>query len=162
MTWYIRSLQNAFTDQGINNRDSRTADSPKFPNEHLFTFSRGVECYVYFSYETVNDGEFHTVEFLMVGKNFTMRIDGGVSQTIINEGDRERLEVSDPLYFGGVPPDLKDSAYRKWHIRHTESFGGMIIKYLAISRCLSSNDNKTFKTLHLQKPSYLRHRSKYF
>ena len=87
----------------------------------------------------------------MVGKNFTMRIDGGVSQTIINEGDRERLEVSDLLYFGGVPPDLKDSAYRKWHIRHTESFGGMIIKYLAISLCLSSNDNKAFKMLDLQK-----------
>ena len=87
----------------------------------------------------------------MVGKNFTMRIDGGVSQTIVNEGDRERLEVSDPLYFGGVPPDLKDSAYRKWHIRHTESFGGTIIKYLAISLCLSSNDNKAFKMLDLQK-----------
>ena len=77
-----------------------------------------------FSYETVNDGDFHKVEFLLVGKNFTMRIDGGVSQTIINEGDRERLEVSDPLYFGGVPRDTKDSAYKKWHIRHTESFGG--------------------------------------
>ena len=83
----------------------------------------------------------------MVGKNFTMRIDGGVSQTIINEGDRERLEVSDPLYFGGVPPDLKDSAYRKWHIRHTESFGGMVIKYLVISRRIFSNDNKIFKML---------------
>ena len=66
-----------------------------------------------FSYDKVNDGDFHTVEFIIVGKNFTMRVDNGVSQTIINEGDRDLLSMDDP------------------HIRHADSFGGG-----ALSHCL--------------------------
>lgn len=77
-----------------------------------------------FSYGKINDGDFHKVEFLIFGKNFTMRVDGGVSQTIMNEGERERLDLDDPLYLGGVPADIRDSAVKKWHIRHANSFGG--------------------------------------
>ena len=60
----------------------------------------------------------------MVDKHLFYKKNSSCYQTIINEGERERWDISDPLYFGGVPDDVKDSAYKKWHIRHTESFGG--------------------------------------
>ncbi len=77
-----------------------------------------------FSYEQISDGDFHTIQLLIYGKNFTMVIDNGLSQTIINEGEKEYLQVSEPMYLGGVPADIRDNAFKKWHIRHTESFGG--------------------------------------
>ena len=77
-----------------------------------------------FSYTTVNDGVLHTLELLMTGKNLTMRIDRGMARTIMNEGERRKLESSEPLHLGGVPPTVKDSAFKKWHIRNTHSFKG--------------------------------------
>ena len=78
-----------------------------------------------FSYITVNDGALHTLELLMKGKNLTMRIDGGgMGRTIVNEGEKKKLESTEPLHLGGVPPTVKDSAFKKWHIRNTQSFKG--------------------------------------
>ena len=72
----------------------------------------------------VNDGQFHSLEILIRGKNLTMVVDGGLSQTIINEGQNDNLDLAEPLYLGGIPADVKDNAFKKWHIRHTDSFGG--------------------------------------
>ncbi|KAI0220854.1 Protein slit [Lamellibrachia satsuma] len=77
-----------------------------------------------FSYMTVNDGALHTLELLMKGKNLTMRIDGGTARTIVNEGEKKKLESTEPLHLGGVPTNVKDSAFKKWHIRNTQSFKG--------------------------------------
>lgn len=54
----------------------------------------------------------------------------GIPQTIINEGDREHLELTEPLYMGGIAVDIKNNAFNKWHIRHTESFGGRSSNFL--------------------------------
>jgi len=79
-----------------------------------------------FSYKQINDGDFHTVELLMMGKNLTMRIDDGIATTIINEGEREYMDSSQPLYIGGLPDEVKDSALKKWHIRKTTSVIGCL------------------------------------
>ncbi|GIY00781.1 protein slit [Caerostris extrusa] len=79
-----------------------------------------------FSYETVSDGNPHTVELTLIKKNFTMRVDNGTSRTIVNEGVKEYLEVSSPLYIGGVSEEVASSALRQWHLRNTSSFDGCI------------------------------------
>ena len=45
----------------------------------------------FFSYEIVADGEYHHVEILAVKKNFTLKVDGGLARSIINEGKNEYL-----------------------------------------------------------------------
>ena len=37
------------------------------------------------------DGEYHHVEILAVKKNFTLKVDGGLARSIINEGKNEYL-----------------------------------------------------------------------
>lgn len=77
-----------------------------------------------FSYETVNDGKYHSVEFLLIKKNFTMRVDGGSPRTIINEGIREYLDVKTPLFIGGLPDDAAQKAFKQWHIWNASSLEG--------------------------------------
>ncbi|XP_076372429.1 protein slit-like isoform X3 [Tachypleus tridentatus] len=77
-----------------------------------------------FSYEVVSDGQYHTIELTLVKKNFTMRVDSGISRTIVNAGPREYLESSTPLYIGGVPQDVAGSSLRQWHLRNTSSLEG--------------------------------------
>ncbi|XP_071038445.1 protein slit isoform X1 [Parasteatoda tepidariorum] len=77
-----------------------------------------------FSYETVSDGEPHVVELSLIKKNFTMRVDNGTSRTIVNEGPKDYLEVSSPLYMGGVSDEAASSALRQWHLRNASSFEG--------------------------------------
>ncbi|XP_064466119.1 protein slit-like isoform X2 [Ornithodoros turicata] len=77
-----------------------------------------------FSFETVPDGEYHTVQLLMEKKNFTMTVDSGVPRTIVNEGPNDYLEVKTPLYIGGLPQEAATQASRFWHLRNTSSFLG--------------------------------------
>ncbi|XP_064631444.1 slit homolog 2 protein-like isoform X2 [Lineus longissimus] len=82
-----------------------------------------------FSYETVDDGEFHTVEISLIKTNVTLMIDGGRSRTIINEGKNEYLELDDePTYIGGLPNVVKARALKKWHIRDGDSLKGCLKK----------------------------------
>ena len=46
-----------------------------------------------FSYEILSDGQYHRVELLSIKKNFTLRVDGGLARSIVNEGDNEFLQV---------------------------------------------------------------------
>ncbi|XP_023241480.1 slit homolog 2 protein-like [Centruroides sculpturatus] len=77
-----------------------------------------------FSYATVTDGKYHTVELILIKKNFTMRVDGGISRSIINEGPNEYLEVRSPFYIGGVDEDIGKKALKQWHLRNISSFKG--------------------------------------
>ncbi|KAF4517658.1 hypothetical protein B566_EDAN002890 [Ephemera danica] len=58
-----------------------------------------------YSFEQVSDGQYHTAELLAIKKNFTLRVDNGRARSIINEGEREFLRLTSPLYLGGVPPE---------------------------------------------------------
>lgn len=77
-----------------------------------------------YSYETVSDGKFHTLEMLVNKRNFTMRIDGGRSRTILNDGENENIDLDEPVFLGGLPEDVNSRAIKKWHIRHSRSFTG--------------------------------------
>ena len=64
------------------------------------------------------------VELIAAGKNMTMRVDGGTPRTIINDGERQFMELEEPLYLGGLPASVRDSAKKKYHVRNTDSFNG--------------------------------------
>lgn len=79
----------------------------------------------YFSYERVDNGQPHVLEMLIHRKNFTMMINqNGQPRTVINEGPKEYLDVTDDLYLGGLPADVNTRAFKKWHIRDGTSFRG--------------------------------------
>jgi Laminin G domain len=68
------------------------------------------------------------------GKNMTMKVDSGTPRTIINDGEHQFMDLEEPLYLGGLPASVKDSAFKKWHIRNTVSFNGILIQR-TISEC---------------------------
>lgn len=77
------------------------------------------------SYEMIADGEEHTIELLAIKKNFTMRVDRGKARSIINDGDRDMLKLTTPLYVGGLPPSVASTALNQWHLRNSTSFHGL-------------------------------------
>ncbi|XP_002738338.3 slit homolog 2 protein [Saccoglossus kowalevskii] len=78
-----------------------------------------------FSYEKINDGNFHSLEILAVKQNITMRVDDGNPNTATNKGDNEYLNVETPLYIGGLPEEvIKGPAVRLVHVRNGTSFNG--------------------------------------
>lgn len=80
-----------------------------------------------FSYVEVNDDRIHNIELLLNRRNFTMRVDGGVSRSVLNQGNRDFLDINDDVYFGGLPPEVSTRAQRKFHIRSQSSFRGELI-----------------------------------
>ena len=86
-----------------------------------------------FSYELVADGNYHTVEILAIKKNFTLRVDGGLARSIVNEGPNEFLNVHTPLYLAGVPQETGTKAWKQWHLRNTTSFIGKDIVYVVFN-----------------------------
>lgn len=77
-----------------------------------------------FSYVTVNDDRLHTVELIVHHRNFTMRVDGGVSRSVVNMGESEYLDVKDDVYIGGLSSDKSAEAHKKFQIRSQTSFKG--------------------------------------
>ena len=72
----------------------------------------------------VSDGRYHTVELLTVKKNFTLRVNQGKARSIVNEGTKEYLKLTSPLYIGGMPTEPGQEALRQWHLRNNTSFDG--------------------------------------
>lgn len=64
------------------------------------------------------------VELLAIKKNFTLRVDRGVARSIINEGSKDFLKLSTPMYLGGLPAEFAQHAYKQWHLRNLTSFRG--------------------------------------
>ncbi|CAM6031656.1 unnamed protein product, partial [Sphagnum compactum] len=77
-----------------------------------------------YSFEMVSDGRYHTVELLAINKNLTLRVDGGLSRSIINEGTNNQLQLATPFYLGGLPDETATHAHKRWHIRNITSFRG--------------------------------------
>lgn len=76
------------------------------------------------SFEMVSDGKYHTVELLTVKKNFTLKVDQGKARSIVNEGNKEYLRLTSPLYIGGMPAEPGQEAIGRWHLRNNTSFDG--------------------------------------
>ncbi|KAL8561823.1 hypothetical protein ACOMHN_046949 [Nucella lapillus] len=85
-----------------------------------------------FSYQRVDDGQSHTLEMLILEKNFTMVIDGdggrGHARSVLNEGANSYLQVQDDFFLGGLPSSVNTRAFKKWHIREGSSFRGCVSK----------------------------------
>ncbi|KAK3507062.1 hypothetical protein QTP70_003872 [Hemibagrus guttatus] len=80
-----------------------------------------------YSTETINDGQFHTVELVTFDQMVNLSIDGGVPTTMGSVGTVRPLNGDAPLYVGGMPVDVHSSiAPRSWHIQNGSSFHGCI------------------------------------
>ena len=88
-----------------------------------------------FSYELVSNGEYHRVEILAIKKKFTLRVDGGLARSIINEGQNEYMTGTShqPLFVAGVPADVGRKSLNSWHLRNATSLIGRCMKTPNIS-----------------------------
>ncbi|XP_010211760.1 PREDICTED: slit homolog 1 protein [Tinamus guttatus] len=79
-----------------------------------------------YSAETINDGEFHTVELVTFDQMVNLSIDGGSPMTMDNFGKHYTLNSEAPLYVGGMPVDVNSAAFRLWQLLNGTSFHGCI------------------------------------
>uniref|UniRef100_F6VQN3 Slit homolog 1 protein n=1 Tax=Monodelphis domestica TaxID=13616 RepID=F6VQN3_MONDO len=79
-----------------------------------------------YSAETINDGQFHTVELVTFDQMVNLSIDGGSPMTMDNFGKHYTLNREAPLYVGGMPVDVNSAAFRLWQILNGTSFHGCI------------------------------------
>lgn len=79
-----------------------------------------------YSAETINDGQFHTVELVTFDQMVNLSIDGGAPMTMDNFGKHYTLNSDAPLYVGGMPVDVNSAAFRLWQILNGTSFHGCI------------------------------------
>lgn len=77
-----------------------------------------------YSFEMVSDGHYHLVELIAIKKNFTLRVDGGQARSIINDGSKDYLRLTTPMYLGGLPSEVGQVVSEKWHLRNLTSFKG--------------------------------------
>ena len=64
------------------------------------------------------------MELIAVQQNFTLKVDGGVSRSMLNAGNKKNIDSKSPLFLGGVPADVAKFAKSSWHLRNTTSFIG--------------------------------------
>uniref|UniRef100_A0A670HVK4 Slit homolog 1 protein n=1 Tax=Podarcis muralis TaxID=64176 RepID=A0A670HVK4_PODMU len=79
-----------------------------------------------YSAETINDGQFHTVELVTFERMVNLSIDGGDPMTMDGFGKAHTLNSEAPLYVGGMPVDVNSAAFRLWQILNGSSFHGCI------------------------------------
>ncbi|KAI4457821.1 slit [Holotrichia oblita] len=77
-----------------------------------------------YSFEMVSDGIYHTVELIAIKKNFTLRVDRGLARSIVNDGSKDFLKLTTPMYLGGIPPEPGEKAFTSWQLRNLTSFKG--------------------------------------
>ncbi|XP_006157460.1 slit homolog 1 protein [Tupaia chinensis] len=75
-----------------------------------------------YSAETINDGQFHTVELVAFDQMVNLSIDGGSPLTMGSFGKHYTLNSEAPLYVGGMPVDVNSAAFRLWQILNGTSF----------------------------------------
>ncbi|CAB1338497.1 unnamed protein product, partial [Coregonus sp. 'balchen'] len=79
-----------------------------------------------YSTETINDGQFHTVELVTFDQMVNLSIDGGLPTTMDSLRGVRPLNGEAPLYVGGMPVDVHSAAFRLWQIPNGSSFHGCI------------------------------------
>lgn len=84
-----------------------------------------------YSYEQVSDDKPHVAELIAVKKNFTLRIDGGLARSIINDGPKDYLKLTKPMYVGGLADEAADVAFTEFHLRNVTSFRGLYLRGLS-------------------------------
>ncbi|XP_074855427.1 slit homolog 1 protein isoform X3 [Carettochelys insculpta] len=79
-----------------------------------------------YSAETINDGEFHTVELVTLEQSVNLSIDGGRPLSMDSGGQPRALGSEAPLYVGGMPVDGTSATFRLWQLLNGSSFHGCI------------------------------------
>uniref|UniRef100_A0A672LWQ5 Slit homolog 1 protein-like n=1 Tax=Sinocyclocheilus grahami TaxID=75366 RepID=A0A672LWQ5_SINGR len=79
-----------------------------------------------YSTETINDGQFHTVELVTFDQMVNLSIDGGIPTTMDSFGKVQPLRGEAPLYVGGMPVSVHPTPPRVWQIQNSSSFHGCI------------------------------------
>ncbi|XP_067858120.1 slit homolog 1a isoform X2 [Heptranchias perlo] len=79
-----------------------------------------------YSLETINDGQFHTVEIVTLDQMVNLSIDGGIPKSMESSVKQSTLNRETPLYIGGMPVDVNSAAFRLWQIQNGSSFHGCI------------------------------------
>uniref|UniRef100_A0AAX7UH19 Slit homolog 1a (Drosophila) n=1 Tax=Astatotilapia calliptera TaxID=8154 RepID=A0AAX7UH19_ASTCA len=79
-----------------------------------------------YSTETINDGQFHTVELVTFDQMVNLSIDGGLPTTMDSFGAVRPINGEAPLYVGGMPVDVHSGTFRLWQIQNSSSFHGCI------------------------------------
>ena len=95
----------------------------------LSPVTSSIDDFAFTSYALMNDDKPHAVELLLEGKNLTMRIDGGLSRSLINNGPKDKLSVARSTFLGGLPRDAGESAIGQWHLRNSTSLKGDSTSY---------------------------------
>ncbi|KAI8480481.1 Slit 2 protein, partial [Branchiostoma belcheri] len=79
-----------------------------------------------YSYQTVNDGRYHTIELIAANQMVNLSVDHEEAKSMVNTGLNEQLNLITPLYIGGMPQDVNAQAVKDWHVRNGTSFHGCI------------------------------------
>ncbi|XP_028829067.1 slit homolog 1b isoform X2 [Denticeps clupeoides] len=98
-----------------------------------------------YSTETVNDGQFHTVELVTFDRRVNLSIDGGLPTTLDSLAHPLPLSRETPLYVGGMPETVQPSSYPSiWTLNNGSSFHG------CISHLYINNELQDFTRTHMQ------------
>ncbi|XP_043925467.1 slit homolog 3 protein-like isoform X2 [Protopterus annectens] len=79
-----------------------------------------------YSTETINDGQFHTVELVMLNQTLTLVVDKGIPKSLGKLQKQPILGLNTPLYIGGVPSSRKLTGMRQRSERALTGFHGCI------------------------------------
>ncbi|EPY73543.1 slit 3 protein-like protein [Camelus ferus] len=79
-----------------------------------------------YSVETVNDGQFHSVELVMLNQTLNLVVDKGVPKSLGKLQKQPAVSINSPLYLGGIPTSTGLSALRQGTDRPLGGFHGCI------------------------------------
>nr|XP_020019957.1 slit homolog 3 protein [Castor canadensis] len=79
-----------------------------------------------YSVETVNDGQFHSVELVMLNQTLNLVVDKGAPKSLGKLQKQPAVGISSPLYLGGIPTSTGLSALRQGVDRPLGGFHGCI------------------------------------
>ncbi|KAB0349166.1 hypothetical protein FD754_014023 [Muntiacus muntjak] len=79
-----------------------------------------------YSVETVNDGQFHSVELVMLNQTLNLVVDKGAPKSLGKLQKQPAVSINSPLYLGGIPTSTGLSALRQGTDRPLGGFHGCI------------------------------------
>nr|KAF6482134.1 slit guidance ligand 3 [Molossus molossus] len=79
-----------------------------------------------YSVETVNDGQFHSVELVMLNQTLNLVVDKGAPKSLGKLQKQPAVGINSPLYLGGIPTSTGLSALRQSADRPLGGFHGCI------------------------------------
>ncbi|XP_027697489.1 slit homolog 3 protein [Vombatus ursinus] len=99
-----------------------------------------------YSVETVNDGQFHSVELVMLNQTLNLVVDKGAPKSLGKLQKQPTVGTNTPLYIGGIPTSTGLSALRQGTDRTLGGFHG------CIHDVRINNELQDFKALPQQSP----------